>query len=238
MSMAAMMGGTMRSPLTAVAFMLELTGDLAVLPGLLIACAAAHGVTVLFMRRSILTEKVARRGHHVTREYSVSPLSRVRVEDVMERDVPTLPADMTLAAIEKRLADKDPILGRRYAWPIVDGGGVLSGLVTRGDLTKALMRPDAADITIQQAGSSNLIVAYPDELLEEAIARMARKGIGRLLVVNRDQPTQLLGYLGRTGIADAWRQLVQEEEVREAGWITSRVRLLRKNVRRVLGRHR
>jgi hypothetical protein len=51
-----------------------------------------------------------------------------------------------------------------------------------------------------------------------------------------DNPTRLVGYLGRTGIADAWRELVHEEEVREAGWLTSRVRLLRRNVRRVLSR--
>ena len=235
MSMAAMMGGTMRSPLTAVAFMLELTGDLAVLPALLIACAAAYGVTVLFMRRSILTEKVARRGYHVTREYSVSPLARMRVEDVMERDVPTLAAETTMETMGRRLAERDPVLGHRYAWPLVDREGTLTGLVTRGDLARGLLRSDAAEITVQQAGSSRLIVAYPDELLEEAVARMAREGIGRLLVVDRSEPKRLLGYLGRTGIADAWRELVHEEEVREAGWVTSRVRLLRRNVRRVLG---
>lgn len=236
MSMAAMMGGTMRSPLTAVAFMLELTGDLAVLPALLIACAAAHAVTVLVMRRSILTEKVARRGYHVAREYSVSPLARMRVADVMEQEVPTLPAHTTLADLERRLAQKDPVLGRRYAWPLVDDGGALAGLVTRGDLSKALIRSDGAELTLQQIGSSRPIVAYPDELLEHAVARMAREGIGRLLVVDPLDPTRLLGYLGRTGIADAWRELVQEEEVREAGWLTSRFRLLRRNVRRVLGR--
>jgi chloride channel protein, CIC family len=235
MSMGAMMGGTMRSPLTAVAFMLELTGDLAVLPALLIACASAHAVTVLFMRRSILTEKVARRGYHVTREYSVSPLARVRVENVMERDVPTLQADTTMESVAQRLATGDSVLGRRYAWPLVDAQGVLTGIVTRGDLTQALTRPDTANMTVQQVGSSRLIVAYPDELLEEAVARMARAGIGRVLVVDRDDPKRLLGYLGRTGIADAWRELVQEEELREAGWITSRFRLLRRNVSRVLG---
>jgi chloride channel protein, CIC family len=236
MSMAAMMGGTMRSPLTAVAFMLELTGDLAVLPALLIACAAAHAVTVLYMRRSILTEKVARRGYHVTREYSVSPLSRMRVENVMEQNVPTLSADTPLVSLEKRLAEGDPALGHRYAWPITQRNGVLAGLVTRGDISRAHTRPDAAEITVLQAGSSRLILAYPDELLEEAIARMAREGIGRLLVVDRDTPSRLLGYLGRTGIADAWKELLQEEEVREAGWITSRFRLLRRNMRRVMER--
>jgi H+/Cl- antiporter ClcA len=86
-SMGAMMGGTMRSPFTAVAFMVELTHDVNVLPGLLVACVAADAVTVLLMKRSILTEKVARRGYHVTREYIANPLHLLRVQDVMEPPV-------------------------------------------------------------------------------------------------------------------------------------------------------
>jgi len=67
-----------RSPFTAVAFMVELTHDVNVLPGLLVACVAADAVTVLLMKRSILTEKVARRGYHVTREYIANPLHLLR----------------------------------------------------------------------------------------------------------------------------------------------------------------
>jgi CIC family chloride channel protein len=233
-SMAAMMGGTMRSPLTAVAFMLELTGDMAVLPALLIACAAAHGVTVLLMRRSILTEKVARRGHHVAREYSVSPLARLWVEDVMESHVPALQADTPLETVGRQLATHDPVLGHLHAWPVVNREGGLAGLVTRADLVKALQRSGAAGSTVADVAASPVIVTYTDELLEEAVAKMAAHGIGRLPVVDRDQPTRLLGYVGRTGIAAAWRELLHEEEVREAGWLTSRMRLLRRNLRRVL----
>src|SRR6059058_3354087 len=118
--MGATMGGTMRSPFTAVAFMLELTHDVNVLPSLFVACMAADVVTVLLMKRSILTEKVARRGYHVMREYIVSPLHQLRVADVMERDVPTVPASMPLAALFARLAELDPVLGRRQAWVLVD----------------------------------------------------------------------------------------------------------------------
>src|SRR5205823_9556280 len=78
-SMAAVLGGTMRSPLTGIIFALELTHDINVLPALLIAAVVAHGFTVLVMKRSILTEKVARRGYHISREYSVDPLELVSV---------------------------------------------------------------------------------------------------------------------------------------------------------------
>ncbi len=219
-SMAAMMGGTMRSPLTAVAFMLELTDDIRVLPGLLIACAAAHAVTVLIMRRSILTEKVARRGYHVMREYIVNPLTRVRVGDVMERDAPTIQADQKVDLFFRRLAAHDPVLGRRYAWPLVDESGALVGIVTRGDLVRALEREVDGEVSVLEAGNANLIVTYPDELLEEAVDKMVRHDIGRLPVVERGDRTRLLGYLGRSGIAAGWRFLFEEEQIRDAGWLS------------------
>jgi len=68
--MAAILGGTMRAPLTGIVFTLELTHDVNLLLPLLCATAVAHGFTVLFMRRSILTEKIDRRGFHVSREYA------------------------------------------------------------------------------------------------------------------------------------------------------------------------
>jgi chloride channel protein, CIC family len=233
-SMAAIMGGTMRSPLTAVAFMLELTDDILVLPGLLIACAAAHAVTVLIMRRSILTEKVARRGYHVMREYIVNPLARVRVEDVMERNPPTIPADMKVDRFLGMLTANDPVLGRRQAWPLVDGQGALVGLVTRGDLLRALEATGDREASVLEVGSSPAIVTYPDAVLEEAVDKMVRRGVGRLPVVERDSPRKLIGYLGRTGIALAWQQLLEEEQVREAGWVSHRTRRLRLKVKRVL----
>src|SRR5437762_2076660 len=85
LGMGAMLGGTMRAPFTAIAFMLEVTHDVNLLPAMLVACVAADAVTVLLMKRSILTEKMARRGHHVMREYIVNPLHLLRVADVMER---------------------------------------------------------------------------------------------------------------------------------------------------------
>jgi len=75
-------------------FALELTNDVAVLPALMVATIAAYATTVMLLRRSILTEKVARRGHHIHREYIVDPLEVANVESIMDRDVPIIPADM------------------------------------------------------------------------------------------------------------------------------------------------
>jgi CIC family chloride channel protein len=216
-SMAAMMGGTMRSPLTAIAFTLELTHDVNTLPALLIGCVAAQAVTVLLMKRSILTEKVARRGHHLVREYTVDPLEVLRVEEVMDHDAPTIPTMMKVAELSDRIAKGDPQLTKRQGTPIVDEAGHLAGIITRGDLLRALEANHDPDRSVIEAGSTNLIVAYPDEVLRDAVAKMIRNDIGRLPVVARDDSRKLLGYLGRSGVLAARMRSHDEEHVRERG---------------------
>lgn len=224
-SMAAMMGGTMRSPLTSIAFVIELTHDINTLPALIIGCVAAHAVTVLLMKRSILTEKVARRGYHVIREYSVSPLARFRVEDVMERDVPTIPADTRAHPLIRRLLELDPVLGRRHAWPLVDDAGALVGILTRGDLLSSIDREDAAsengnDPSVLEIGSRELVIAYADDLLQDAVDSMIRAGVARLPVVSRSSPTRLVGMVSRDALAAAYRAVLDEEHLRERGNIS------------------
>jgi len=97
--MAATLGGMMRAPIMATVFAFELTHDANVLLPLLMASAVAYGFTVLLMRRSILTEKIARRGYHIYREYGIDPLERHFVEEVMTRKVETIDADMPVAEV-------------------------------------------------------------------------------------------------------------------------------------------
>ena len=227
LGMGAMMGGTMRAPFTAIAFMVEVTHDINLLPALLIACVAADAVTVLLMKRSILTEKMARRGHHVMREYIVNPLHLLRVGEVMEKDVPTVPAGLAVDGLFQRLADEDPVLARRQEWPVVDDAGRLVGIVTRGDLVRALEREESDGETLLDVGSRQLVVAYADELLEEATAKMIANDIGRLPVVDPENPSRLVGLLGRAGVMAAWLYSTREEQMRDAGWLSTRLKALR-----------
>ncbi len=126
LTMAATMGGTMRSPLTATFFAVEITGNTHVLLPLMAACVTAHLVTVLLMRRSILTEKVARRGHHLSREYRVDPFTLTRARDVMTAAVQTVPDDMTLHQAAAFLAD--PGTGHP-SFPVVDADRHVLGIV-------------------------------------------------------------------------------------------------------------
>ena len=197
-SMAAVMGGTMRSPLTAMVFTLELTHDMNLLPALLVGSIAAHAFTVLVLPRSILTEKVARRGFHLTREYSIDPLTTLRVEEVMSKDVPTVPQTMKVIELSDLIARRDPHLTKFQGVPIVDEDDNLVGIITRGDVLRTLEDEIDKNMTVLEAGSRDLIVAYPDEILYEAADKMLHKNIGRLLVVKR-QDNKKVSRLSRTG---------------------------------------
>jgi H+/Cl- antiporter ClcA len=231
LGMGAILGGTMRAPFTAIAFMLEVTHDVNLLPAMLIACVAADAVTVLLMKRSILTEKMARRGHHVMREYIVNPLHLMRVAEVMEKDVPTVPASLPVDGLFERLADEDPVMARRQEWPVVDDDERLVGLVTRGDLVRALEREDGENTTVLDLGSRRLVVTHGDELLEEATAKMIAHDIGRLPVVDREDPTRLVGLLGRAGVMAVWLHATREEQARDSGWLTGPLKELRHRLR-------
>jgi H+/Cl- antiporter ClcA/predicted transcriptional regulator len=213
--MAAMMGGTMRSPLTAMVFAIELTHDFNLLGPLMVGTIAALGVTVLLMRRSILTEKLARRGQHITREYSIDPFELVCVRDVMDTRIPAVPTTMKLSDLSSRLAQGDPALNNHQGILLLDEQERLAGIITRGDIIRAFQKDGADATTVLEAGSADVIVAHPDEPLHAALSRMLREDIGRLPVVEREEPRRVIGYLGRAAILSARLRLHEEEHVRE-----------------------
>ena len=214
--MAAVMGGTMRAPLTGMFFLLELTHDLNALPGLLCGSAVALCVTVLLLKRSILTEKLARRGQHITCEYSVDPFELIRVGEVMDENIPAAPASMLLREFSANLAiDGDTAISRRQATFLVDGGGLLAGIITRGDVVRAIARNANEEMTLIEAGSRDPAVIFPDETLHDVVAKMLKHNVGRFPVVERNAPRKIIGYLGRAGILEARQHYHQGEDVRE-----------------------
>jgi CBS domain-containing protein len=181
---------------------------------LLVGCVGAYVVTVLIMRRSILTEKVARRGFHVTREYSVDPLELLRVEEVMDKDVQTIPSTMRVSEFVDLLRSGDKKVVRHKGVPIVDAQQRLVGIVTHDDILRAFK--DDPNTTVFDIGNKNVKVAFADEVVRDAIDKMLRFKIGRLPVVRREDPAQVIGYLGRPDVFMAWMRRLEEEHKRES----------------------
>jgi chloride channel protein, CIC family len=213
LSMGAILGGTMRSPFTGVVFVLELTHDVNVLLPLLVAVICAHGATVLLLRRSILTEKVSRRGYHLSREYAIDPLEILFASEVMSADVAAIPSDMTRGEISAAIG------GRRRGqtlFAVVSASGELVGVVTRWALEQWAAESPALDPSSPlRSIARKPVIAYADEPLRVVVNRMAETGRTDLPVVERANPRRLLGRITLHDTLKARVRHVEEEKRRE-----------------------
>jgi CBS domain-containing protein len=224
--MTAILAGTMRVPFTAILFTLKLThiGMDALLP-LMVATAVAYGTTVLGMSRSILTEKISRRGFHLTREYSVDPLEVLAVQEVMRTSIVALPEDLPLDELQKIAAGVDQPRGQ-HLYPVLTGDGCLKAVVTRRELRQQLSDPEIAASAhpLEQVMHTNPVVAYPAEPLQQVVERMADTGLTSFPVVERGEPGRLLGIVGLRDLLRARERQLSDERHRER-WL--RIRLFR-----------
>ena len=213
LGMAAMMGGTMRSPLTAAVFGVELTGNIHALLPLIGACAAAHGFTVLLLKRSILTERIARRGLHLSREYSVDPFEQVRVKDVMIHAVDTLPSSMTVSSAIEFFTTDEP---RHKSYPVKDAQGRFAGMISRADVLRWTMNgEDALAKLAEVTRPDEILVAEPDELVGGLADRMGHFDVGRVPVITPGDG-QLVGIVARKDLLKIRAHLRAHEHDRTA----------------------
>lgn len=223
--MSAILAGTMRVPFTSLLFALELTHDVDMMLPLMIAIVIAYGTTVLGMPRSILTEKISRRGFHITREYSVDPLEILSVEEVMRTNIVALPENLDVESLRTIASGIDQPRGQ-HLYPVLDASGSMTAVVTRRELRERLHDPAFAGSEQPLHGllHTDPVVAYPAEPLREVVGRMAETGLMSFPVVERDDPGQLLGMVGLVDLLRARERQLADERVRER-WI--RIRLFR-----------
>jgi CBS domain-containing protein len=214
-SMGAILGGTMRSPFTGVVFAFELTHDVNILLPLLVAVTIAHGFTVLVLDRSILTEKVARRGFHMSREYAVDPLEILFAREVMRANIAALPAGAPLDTLVASLR-VDPQKGPQRLYPVVDDAMRLLGVVTRQDLQQHVGEwPAGGEPHLDAVVRRDPIVVYPDDPLRVVVYKMAETGLTRFPVVERGGERRLLGMIALTDLLEARVRNLDAEQRRE-----------------------
>lgn len=206
LAMAATMGGTMRAPLTATFFAVELTGNTHVLVPLIAATATAHAVTVLLMKRSILTEKIARRGHHMVREYRVDPFALTGVREVMTSDVESVPATMTLHGAAAFLTAPET---RHPSFPVVDEERHVLGVIDPPAILRWRRTGKHRTTTLGELlAGSKVTLAYPDEYLEGLSDKLLMANVSHLPVVTREN-ARLVGYVG-------WKDLMRVRSKKQA----------------------
>lgn len=219
-AMGAVFGAASRATFSFIIFAFEITRNYnSVLP-LMLVSVIADGIAMLLMpNASIMTEKLARRGLRIHQDYEADVLQQMVVSETMDREPPTLPADMPLRELADRIGRHDPNVSRHQGMLLLDANGKLTGVITRGDVLRALDQDPSGSMTLLEAGSRKVIVTYPDEVLHQAAAKMLRNNIGRLPVVGREDPRHVVGYIGRPEIMAARLRRLDDEHLREPGWV-------------------
>lgn len=193
-SMGAMLGGTMRAPLTGAVFAYELTHDGNSLLPLLLASVTSYAFNVLVTKRSILTEKITRRGYHISCEYAIDPLEILFVREVMRTSFTSVGVDEV------------PVAGVQRLYPVVGGEGELVNVISRSEIDGRAAR---------DFPPRDVVVAFPDEPLRVVIHRMAETGLTRLPVVSLGEVARVVGMVSLTDLLQARVRLLAAENRRE-----------------------
>ena len=213
-SMGAILAGTMRSPLTGIVFAFELTHDANVFLPLLVAGIMAHAFTVLTLKRSILTEKVARRGFHLSREYAVDPLELIYVREVMRTSIAVFPPTVKVKDILHSLRTDQRHKQRLLV--VVEKSGKLAGVATRGELFEKIEKSQQTilDRSLSEVVQPASAVANADETLRTLVYRMAESGFTRMPVVERGTG-KLVGLVELDDLLKARTRHLEEEQRRD-----------------------
>ncbi|TQK06513.1 H+/Cl- antiporter ClcA [Herbaspirillum sp. SJZ130] len=208
--MAGVLGSVLGAPLTAIVFAFGLTHAGEALLPLMTTVAVAYGVNVLLMKRSIMTEKIARRGLHVHREYGIDPLERQHVDDLMTRAPQGI--DIGMNAADALALCRSGGHAHRY-YPVTDKGR-LAGMLALRALEQAAPAQPCRELLAPPATAGEPFL-LPQMSARTAAGAMARLRVGRLPVVADRKHMKLVGILSLSDLARASSAHAEEESVRE-----------------------
>jgi CBS domain-containing protein len=178
--------------MTGALFAAELTNHLSALPETIAAGAAAYAVSVLIMKRSILTEKIARRGRHILREYTVDALEFLQAGQLMTRDPQTLPGEMAVGDAVRFFSDE----AQHRSYPVVDKRGGLLGLVSRTDALQWKVAEHREGKLADALSDASTKFAYPETPCGEVADMMIDSGVGRIPIIDH-QDRRVVGIISR-----------------------------------------
>jgi len=201
--MAAFFAVVVRGPITAIIILFEMTRDYALMLPLMTAVVIGTIVARHFTSESIYTLRLLRRGIDIRQLDQTSPMRRVTVGQAMTYNYPSVPPTMPVSELVNELQKTG-----YHGLPVVDKDGNLCGVVTPSDLERAVSKGNIERLTVDDIASKSLIVAYPDEYLHEVLVKLGAREVGRIPVVDRNNPKRLLGMLQRPDIIRAYVRMV------------------------------
>lgn len=213
--MGALLAGAVHAPLTAILLLFEMTHDYRIILPLMFSVAVSLLIAQWLRRDSVYTLGLARKGIRLERGRDVEVMETLTVGEVMQTDPITLLNTDNLAQASEKLFHT-----RHHGAAVVDQYGNLTGIFTIQDLDR-IKPEDWQTATVGETCTRQPLVGFPDETIGTALRRMSTKDIGRLPIVEKDDPRKLAGMLRRVDMVRAYdialtRRATQRHQVREA----------------------
>ena len=205
--MAAVLAGTVRAPVTAIMLLFEMTDDYHILLPMMVSVIVCVFLSEILEPESVYTLSLVRDGFRIRTQERVDILETLRVRDVMKPPPDVLKVTMTLEEAAQRMERV-----RAHGLPVVDEQGNLVGVLSVSDIEYAVTRdPNNIYRPIRDFCTYDLIVAYPDETVAQALRKMVRRDIGRLPVVDPENPRRMIGWLNRADIIRAYEMALMQQ---------------------------
>jgi CIC family chloride channel protein len=209
--MGAVFAGAARAPITAVIILFEMTGDYKIILPLMFATAVSTLVSARLSKESIYTVKLKRRGVDIDASQDLNLMRSIRISEAM-----TAASDLTTVRLDTSLEELATLFQTTHyqGFAVLDERSDLVGIVALSDLERSLTQNQAAG-TVGDICSRRLITAYPDEALEDVIAKIGSRDVGRIPVVDRAHPGHLLGMAYRADIIGAYTLALMDKQRRQ-----------------------
>jgi H+/Cl- antiporter ClcA len=202
--MAALFAGASRALLASVVFAFETTGQQTGLLPLLAGCTVSYVISSYFMKNTIMTEKIARRGVTVPHEYAPDFLETVPAKRYCNRPVVSILAEETVESILAKLDSGAPEFSHQ-GYPVTDAGGRLIGVVTRRDFAKSVPGTKVEELIKRKPA-----FIFEDQTLRSAADLMTSESIGRVIVVSRTDAQSPKGIITRSDLLSAHQQRLNQ----------------------------
>jgi len=209
--MGAVVAGTTHGPLSAILILFEMTGNYQIILPLMIACIISNLASGQFLKDSIYTLKLGRRGVNIRAGKEVNVLKSIPAKDVMNPKPETMPENLRLGQITEKI-----IKSKYNSFPIVDEGNHLTGILSFVDYHDATFDENLKDLVVaKDLATLDVVTVSQDDNLYDALEKITLKDFAILPVVSPDDPLQLVGILTRSDIIGAYNKAVTKKSLFE-----------------------
>jgi CIC family chloride channel protein len=207
--MGAVVAATTHGPLSAILILFEMTGDYKIILPLMITCIISRLTAGKLVKESIYTFKLIRRGVDIRSGKEVNILKSIAVRDVMNENVETMLDSLSLREFTKKISKT-----KYNSFPVVNGQGNLTGVLSFLDYNNAVFNKDLQDlVVVKDLATLDVATVSVDDNIYNALEKITSKDFSILPVVATDDHSQLLGVLTRKDILDAYDRAVIKQSI-------------------------